>query len=222
MQSLVQNGRLIMTRCFNESFIIRPDSKVRALLPAEVLFKSPIIVTVMQGEVDDQVQLSIQADKRLNIVRSELVDEAELKERNSLLYRTDLDLIEHRNLLKDELVRVDQERRQLKERITNEGESAKKERRSADRKKINGWKRRDEDLLAYRTEVRNKLGDIKEAIKQRNIAHSGRPPSELLAKTFMETAQDFLPEAQFHQILQLAEGRLREESEVQDAAASMG
>ena len=155
-------------------------------------------------------------------MRSELVDEAELKSRNSLLYRTDLDLIEHRNLLKDELVRVDEERRQLKERITNEGESAKKERRSADRKKINGWKRRDEDLLAYRTEVRNKLGDIKEAIKQRNIAHSGRPPSDLLAKTFMETAQAFLPEAQFHQILQLAEGRLREESGVEDAAACMG
>jgi len=222
MQSLVQNGRLVMTRRFNESFMIRPDTKVRALLPAEVLFKSPIVVTVMKGEVDDQVQLSIQADKRLNIVRSEFVDNDELKSRNTLLYRTDLDLTEHRNLLKDELVRVDEERRQLKERITNEGESAKRDRRSADRKKINGWKRRDEDLLAYRTEVRNKLGDIKEAIKQRNIAHSGRPQNDLLAKVFMETAQSFLPEAQFHQILQLAEGRLREESEAEDVAAGMG
>ena len=222
MQSLVQNGRLVMPRRFNESFMIRPDTKVRALLPAEVLFKSPIVVTVMKGELDDQIQLSIQADKRLNIVRSEFVDNDELKSRNSLLYRTDLDLVEHRNLLKDELVRVDEERRQLKERITNEGESAKRERRSADRKKINGWKRRDEDLLAYRTEVRNKLGDIKETIKQRNIAHSGRPQNDLLAKAFMETAQSFLPEAQFHQILQLAEGRLREEGGAEDVAAGMG
>ncbi len=223
MQSLVQNGRLAMARRFNESFIIRPDAKVRSLLPAEVLFTSPIVVTVMQGEFDDQIQLSVQADKRLNIVRSELVDEAELKSRNSLLYRTDLDLVEHRNLLKDELIRVDEERRQLKERITNEGESAKCERRSADRKKINGWKHRDEDLLAYRTEVRNKLGDIKEAIKQRNISNSGRvPQNDLLATAFMETAQAFLPEAQFHQILQLSEGRLREDRGADDVSASMG
>jgi len=138
-----------------------------------------------------------------------------LKSRNSLLYRNDLDLIEHRNLLKDELVHIDEQRRQLKERITDEGESAKRERRSADRKKINNWKRRDEDLLAYRTEIRNKLGDIKEAIKQRNIAASGRVIDSSgsngpLAKAFMETAQALLPEAQYHQILQIAEGSLRE------------
>lgn len=138
-----------------------------------------------------------------------------MKSRNSLLYRNDLDLIEHRNLLKDELVHIDEQRRQLKERITDEGESAKRERRSADRKKINNWKRRDEDLLAYRTEIRNKLGDIKEAIKQRNIAASGRVIDSSgsngpLAKAFMETAQALLPEAQYHQILQIAEGSLRE------------
>ena len=108
MQSLVQNGRLVITRRFNESFIIRPDSKVRSLLPVEVLFTNPIVVTVMQGEQDAQVQFSVQADKRLNIVRSEFVDESELKGRNSLLYRNDLDLIEHRNLLKDELVHIDE------------------------------------------------------------------------------------------------------------------
>ena len=44
-----------MTRRFNESFMIRADTKVRALLPAEVLFKSPIVVTVMKGEFDDQI-----------------------------------------------------------------------------------------------------------------------------------------------------------------------
>lgn len=217
MQSLVQNGRLVITRRFNESFIIRPDSKVRSLLPVEVLFTNPIVVTVMQGGQDAQVQFSVQADKRLNIVRSEFVDESELKSRNSLLYRNDLDLIEHRNLLKDELVHIDEQRRQLKERITDEGETAKRERRSADRKKINSWKRRDEDLLAYRTEIRNKLGDIKEAIKQRNIAASGRAieslgENDVLAKAFMETAQALLPEAQYHQILQIAEGSLREEA----------
>jgi len=76
MQSLVQNGRLVITRRFNESFIIRPDSKVRSLLPVEVLFTNPIVVTVMQGERDAQVQFSVQADKRLNIVRSEFVDES--------------------------------------------------------------------------------------------------------------------------------------------------
>ena len=217
MQSLVQNGRLVITSRFNESFIIRPDPRVRSLLPVEVLFTNPIVVTVMQGEQDSQVQFSVQADKRLNIVRSEFVDESELKGRNSLLYRNDLDLIEHRNLLKDELVHIDEQRRQLKERITDEGESAKRERRSADRKKIDNWKRRDEDLLAYRTEVRNKLGDIKEAIKQRNIAASGRViessgSNDLLAKAFMDTAQALLPEAQYHQILQIAEGSLREEA----------
>lgn len=216
MQSLVQNGRLVMTRRFNESFIIRPDSKVRSLLPVEVLFTNPIVVTVMQSDVDNQIQFSVQADKRLNIVRSELVDETELKSRNTLLYRNDLDLVEHRNLLKDELIHIDEERHQLKERITDEGESAKRERRSADRRKINGWKRRDEDLLAYRTEVRNKLGDIKEAIKQQNIATSGRVinspgKTDLLATAFMETAQALLPEAQYHQILQIAEGSLRDD-----------
>lgn len=216
MKPLVQNGRLILIRRFNESFIIRPDAKVRSLLPVETLFCSPIMVTVTQGDGHDQVQLTVEADKRLNVIRSELVDEAELRKRNSLIYRNDLDIAEHQNLLKDELIHVDEERRRLKVRITEEGESAKRERRSADRKKINGWKRRDEELLAYRTEIRNKLGDLKEAVKQRNIANNGRGSetagkNDALAAVFMDIAQTLLPESQYHRILQMAEGRLREE-----------
>lgn len=216
MESIVQNGRLVITRRFNESFIIRPDAKVRALLPVEVLFRTPITVTLLEGDGEGQFQISIEADKRLNIVRSELVNKAELCERTALLYRDDVDLVDHQHSLKDELLHVDDERCVLKERITEEGEAAKRERRNADRKKINQWKRRDEELLAYRTEIRNKLGDLKEAIKQRNIATSGRvcdagtARTDGLATAFMETAQAMLPEAQYHQILQMAEGRLRE------------
>lgn len=217
MESIVQNGRLVITRRFNESFIIRPDAKVRALLPVEVLFRTPIVVTLMEGDGDGQFQVCVKADKRLNILRSELVDKAELHERISLLYRDDLDLVDHQHALKDELLHVDDERRGLKERITEEGEAAKRERRNADRKKLNRWKRRDDELLAYRTEIRNKLGDLREAIKQRNIATSGRGSDagvarvDELATAFMETAQAMLPEARYHQILQMAEGRLREE-----------
>lgn len=217
MESIVQNGRLVIARRFNESFIIRPDSKVRALLPVEILFRTPITVTLLEGDGDGQFQISIEADKRLNIVRSEIVDKAEQEKRISLLYRDDLDLIDHQRLLKDELICTDEERCVLKEHITEEGEAAKRERRNADRKKINGWKRRDEELLAYRTEIRNKLGDLKEAIKQRNIATSGRVREagevrvDGLATAFMETAQAMLPEAQYHQILQMAEGHLRED-----------
>lgn len=217
MESIVQHGRLVITRRFNESFIIRPDSKVRALLPVEVLFRTPITVTLLEGDEEGLFQISIEADKRLNIARSEMVDKVELKKRISLLYRDDLDLVDHQRLLKDELIRTDEERGVLKERITAEGEAAKRERRNADRKKINQWKSRDEELLAYRTEVRNKLGDLKEAIKQRNIATSGRGHDtsaarlDELATAFVETAQAMLPEAQYHQILQMAEGRLRED-----------
>jgi len=217
MESMVQNGRLVITRRFNESFIIRPDAKVRGLLPVEVLFRTPIIVTLQEGDGEGQFQVCVEADKRLNILRSELVNKEELKQRTSLLYRDDIDLVDHQHALKDELLHVDEERRALKERITEEGEAAKRERRNADRKKINRWKRRDEELLAYRTEIRNKLGDLKEAIKQRNIATSGRVHDagavrvDGLATAFMETAQAMLPEAQYHQILQMAEGRLRED-----------
>lgn len=213
MESIVQNGRLIITRRFNESFIIRPDSKVRALLPVEVLFRTPITVTLLEGNEEGQFQISIEADKRLNIVRSEIVDKAEHKKRVLLLYRNDIDLVDHQHALKDELLHVDDERRGLKERITEEGEAAKRERRNADRKKINRWKRRDEELLAYRTEIRNKLGDLKEAIKQRNITENGQGRGadtvahDVLANAFMEVAQAMLPETQYHQILQMAEGR---------------
>ncbi len=71
--------------------------------------------------------------------------------------------------------------------------------------------------MAYRTEIRNKLGDLKEAIKQRNIATSSRVHDagtvrvDGLATAFIETAQAMLPEAQYHQILQMAEGHLRED-----------
>ena len=195
--------------------MIRPDSNVRALLPVEVLFRSPIRISVKKGDQADDVQLVVEADKRLNITRSELVNEEELQRNNGLLYRNDLELLDHQRLLKNELLHVDEQRRELKIRITAEGEASKKERRSADRRKINGWKRRDEQLSAYRTEIRNKLGDIKEAIKQQNIANSGRVvvassvPKDTLAEAFMETAKSLLPETQYHQILQLAEGRLR-------------
>jgi len=37
MESIVQNGRLEITRRFIESSIIRPDAKVRSLLPVEML-----------------------------------------------------------------------------------------------------------------------------------------------------------------------------------------
>jgi|GEM_PF-2976536 len=215
MEPIVQNGRLVITRRFNESFIIRPEATVRASLPVEVLFRTPIVVTLLEDEDGGSFRLAIEADKRLRIIRSEWVDEAEERERTSLLYRDDLDLTDHQKLLKDELLRVDEERRDLKERITAEGEAAKRERRSADRKKINRWKQRDEALLGYRTEVRNRLGDLKAAIKQRNIATSGRGGSagvaenDALAAAFMETAQAILPEAQYHQILQMAEGCLK-------------
>ena len=175
MEPIVQNGRLVITRRFNESFIIRPEATVRASLPVEVLFRTPIVVTLLEDDDDESFRLAIEADKRLRIIRSEWVDEAEERERTSLLYRDDLDQADHQKLLKDELLRVDEERRDLKERITAEGEAAKRKRRSADRKKINRWKRRDEALLGYRTEIRNRLGDLKAAIKQRNIATSGRP-----------------------------------------------
>jgi len=213
MESIVQNGRLVITRRFNESFIIRPDAKVRSLLPVEVLFRTPIIVTLLEGDGDGQFQVCVEADKRLNIVRSELVNKAELDERTSLLYRDDIDLVDHQHSLKDELQHVDNERRGLKERITEEGEAAKRERRNADRKKINRWKRRDEELLAYRTEIRNKLGDLKEAIKQRNITENtqgrgaGKAVHDVFANAFMEVAQAMLSETQYHQILQMAEGR---------------
>jgi len=179
----------------------------------EVLFRTPIIVTLLEGDGEGQFQISIEADKRLNIVRSELVNKAELHERTSLLYRDDIDLVDHQHLLKDELLHVDDERCVLKERITEEGEAAKRERRNADRKKINRWKRRDEELLAYRTEIRNKLGDLKEAIKQRNMTEHGQRRGadsvthDVLANAFMEVAQAMLSETQYHQILQMAEGR---------------
>jgi len=54
MESIVQNGRLVITRRFNESFIIRPDAKVPALLPVEVLFRTPIVVTILEGDGDNQ------------------------------------------------------------------------------------------------------------------------------------------------------------------------
>ena len=215
MEPIVQNGRLVITRRFNESFIIRPEATVRASLPVGVLFRTPIVVTLLEDDDDESFRLAIEADKRLRIIRSEWVDEAEERERTSLLYRDDLDLTDHQKLLKDELLRVDEERCELKERITAEGEAAKRERRSADRKKINRWKRRDEALLDYRTESRNRLGDRKAAIKQRNIATSGRGGSagmtenDALATAFMEAAQAILSEAQYHQILQMAEGCLK-------------
>ncbi len=43
--------------------------------------------------------------------------------------------MDHQHSLKDELLHVDDERCVLKERITEEGEAAKRERRNADRKK---------------------------------------------------------------------------------------
>jgi len=214
MESMVQPGRLMITRRFNESFIIRPQANIRALLPVAVLFRSPIVVTLLEADGHDQFRIRIEADKRLTILRAELVGEATLHENSSLLYQDDLDLVDQQRLLKDELLRVDEGRGVLKERITAEGDAAKRDRRSVDRKKINHWKRRDDALLAYRTEIRNKLGDIKEAIKQRTITINGRgyetgPANEMLAKTFMTTAQTMLPATQYHQILQLAEGRLK-------------
>ena len=137
MESIVQNGRLVITRLFNESFINWPDAKIR-----------------------------------------------------SLLHRDDIDLVNHQHSLKDELLHVDNERRVLKERITEEGEAVKRECRNADRKKINRWKGRDEELLAYRTEIRNKLGDLKEAIKQRSITKI--PKGDILAKQCMMCWQTHL------------------------------
>ncbi|MCF6256193.1 MAG: hypothetical protein L3K25_07815 [Gammaproteobacteria bacterium] len=78
-------GRLKITRCFHESFYLRIDPHVNRELTAQDLFRNPVQITILPSLVKkkqanalpklaiNQIAIVIEADKRINIVREELI-----------------------------------------------------------------------------------------------------------------------------------------------------
>jgi hypothetical protein len=116
------------------------------------------------------------------------------------LKRPALDLLAQRRAWLAELEQMDAWRRDLKRRIHEEGEAAKRERRPANKRQIDHWKAQWSRLGDERIALKNRLGELKAAIKARNVLSNGRVHlhhTDAVAQAFLEVARARLDEDTF-------------------------
>lgn len=208
-RSPIKEGRLKMTRHIMQSFVIEPESALRPNLPIETLFKTPIKITIAEIE-DNRVTLSILADKRMKISREEFYT-AETDRQKSLLYGEESDSIEQQRLLKVEIENVDKERRLLKLKQKKLNPKYNNE----DRENHDYLNNRLEALLEYRNKIKNKLGELKEKIKQDNVAANGNRNHKYsmdFEHLFLKVAEEKLPEDEYNRLLQLTQHIMSEDA----------
>lgn len=70
-------GRLTLGRGFNQSLIMRLSPDVDEMLFAHELFVQPLRLTILRGRGSDQIKVEIFADRRISILREEIVDKYE-------------------------------------------------------------------------------------------------------------------------------------------------
>lgn len=133
------------------------------------------------------------------------------------LQRPYADLATQRAGLLAALEEIDLHCRELRRRITAEGEAAKRERRPANKALVDTWKATWDRLGDDRIALKHRLGELKAEIKLRNVLSNGyvQPMySQEVAQAFLEVARARLDADTFAVWLAEAQARVKEHSSV--------
>lgn len=206
-KGIVQGSRgfFAIRRSIGQSVEISLKASVPPSLPLREVFSSPIRIKIERVE-DGTTTVVISTQSMLDIRRAEDRSEEEVPtDSTDILNRPELSLEEHRLLLSEYLRLTDMKRGELREKIFAEGEAAKKERRAANKQKIDAWKRNNNELAEKYLSIKHKLGEIKAQIKQRNVMTQGRGRAEnaqiLVEQAFFTAARLLLTEDDFARVL---------------------